>query len=212
MKKSYFLIIIFVLVVGFAAADYFINAPLEKFPGVSGLNEETTQVPDSSYPNIIQMLLDSNPPAFDYTVTKRNRTKQLFEKFDLSSADNVVIFQNVLDKKTTDGMDEIIGQPEDYNRIMIYEIQGPQNQGRITYLNLKTKLIDQMDVTGTINEVSGYGYNSFFYNDLNNANTGFLFTQIKDNLFGFSYNKANESVFDTIKLMVEALNRINLLT
>jgi hypothetical protein len=207
MKKSHFLIIILVLIVAFAAADYFINAPLEKLPNLSQLQGEDTQVAEN-YPNIIQLLLDDNA-AFDYTLAKRSRTKQIFEKFDFSSVNDIVIFKNILDKKTvTDSPDK----PGDYNRIIIYEIQGPANQGRLTYLSLKTKLVDQMDVTGSINEVSGYGYNSFFYNDLNNQNTGFLFIQVKDNLFGFQYEKNNEPGFETIKQMIEALKRINLLT
>jgi len=207
MKKAHFLIIIFVFIVALAAADYFINAPLEKLPKLTQLQDETAEVAEN-YPNIIQLLLDDNS-AFDYMLAKRSRTKQVFEKFDFSSVDNIVIFKNILDKKTvTDSPDK----PSDWNRIIIYEIQGPANQGRITYLSLKTKLVDQMDVTGSINEVSGYGYNSFFYNDLNNQNTGFLFAQVKDNLFGFQYDKNNETGFETIKQMVEALKRINLLT
>jgi hypothetical protein len=199
MKKLSLAIIVLIAIAAFAAADYFVNAPLEKLPG-KVFNSDAAD----SHVNITQMLLDGNSSEFSYVISKRERVKQIFEKFDMSSLENVAIFKNTLDKK--EGQDP-------GSQIIIYEIQGPQNQGRITYLNLKLKLIDQTDITGTINEVSGYGYNSFFYNDLNNENTGFLLAQIKDNLFGFQYNKSDDGGgFETVKLMVEALNRINLLT
>jgi hypothetical protein len=198
MKKLYFAIIVLIAIAAFASADYFINAPLEKLPG-----EVFNSVAGDSQTNITQMLLDGNTAEFNYIISKRDRVKQIFEKFDMSSLENVAIFKNTLDKKE---------EHDPGSQIIIYEIQGPQNQGKITYLNLKLKLIDQTGITGTINEVSGYGYNSFFYNDLNNQNIGFLLAQIKDNLFGFQYNKSDDGgSFETVKLMVEALNRINLL-
>ena len=203
MKRLPLAIIVLVAVVAFAAADYFINAPLSELPDIISEFTADTQVFDSSA-NITQMLIDSNTAEFDYIIAKRDRAKQIFEKFDISSLENVVIFKNVLDKKEGQGSGD---------RIIIYEIQGAPNQGQLTYLSLKTKVIDQMTGMGAINEVSGYGYNSFFYNDINNQNTGFLLTQIKDNLFGFQYNKGGDGKnFETIKLMIETLKHLNLLT
>ncbi len=203
MKKAALIIVIGIAIVAFAAVDYFVNAPLENSVKLSATVPDNEQSPDS-YANIVQMFIDGNP-QFNYVISKRNRAKQLFEKFDMSSLENTVIFKNIMEKKGENHSDT--------DSFIIYEIQGPQNQGRITYLNLKLKLIDQLDASGTMNEVSGYGYNAFFYNDLNNANTGFLLTQIKDNLFGFQYNKTDESKsFEDIKNMIEALKSLNLLT
>ena len=202
MKKLFLAIIILIAITAFAAADYFINAPLENIPEIKIQSTEQIQI-EASYSNITQMIIDSNPVEFDYLIKNRNRTKQIFGKFDMSSLENSVIFKNVLIKKEADDQSE---------QIIIYEIQGPQNQGRITYLNLKLKLVDQINVSNSINEVSGYGYNSFFYNDENNKNVGFLVAQIKDNIFGFQYNKESAENFETIKLMIDALNHINLLT
>lgn len=197
MRRITLAIIVLFTVVALAAADYFINAPLENLPGASTLNAQ------DSYTNITQLLIDSNPDKFYYVISKRDRTKQIFEKFDISSLDNVIIFKNTLDEKTGKKAED---------RIIIYEIQGPQNQGRLTYLDLKLKVIDQMGAIGSINETNAFGYNSFFYNDLNNKNTGFLLAQIKDNLFGFQYNKKDDGGnFETIKLMIEALKHLNLL-
>jgi len=198
MKRLGLAIIVLIAIIGFAAADYFVNAPLEQTPKI------TADLPADSYTNITQMLINSNPGQFNYLIAKRDRTKQIFDKFDMSSLEETIIFKNVLKK---------IGSEDITDQIVIYEIQGPQNQGKITYLNLKLKVIDQKDITGSINEVSGYGYNSFFYNDLNNKNTGFLLTQIKDNLFGFQYNKKEDGGnFETVKIMVDALKSLNLLT
>lgn len=203
MKRLPLVIIVLIAIVTLAAADYIVNAPLESLPTFKTQPADDNQI-GASYSNITQMLVDSNPTEFNYVITKRDRTKQIFDKFDMSSMESSIIFKNVLDKKESeDGGDQIV----------IYEIQGPQNQGRITYLNLKLKLIDQMGAAGSINEVSGYGYNSFFYNDKNNENNGFLVSQIKDNIFGLQYNKKEDGGnFEIIKLMIDALNHLNLLT
>jgi hypothetical protein len=206
MKKTALIIVMLVAIAVLAAVDYVVNAPLEKSVKLSADMSDEQSL--DSYTNIVQMLLDENPSQFDYVIYKRNRVKQLFEKFDMSSLENVVMFKSILDKKAAEGE-----TPAETDRLIVYEIQGPQNQGKITYLNLKLKLIDQLDASGSINEVSGYGYNSFFYNDLNNESTGFLLAQIKDNLFGFQYNKSPESKsFDNVKNIVEALKSLNLLT
>jgi hypothetical protein len=203
MKRLPLVIIVLIAIVALAAADYFVNAPLENLPTFKSQPADDIQI-GASYSNITQMLIDSNTTEFNYVITKRDRTKQIFEKFDMRSLENSVIFKNVLDKQEGEDTGD---------QIVIYEIQGPQNQGRITYLNLKLKLIDQMGAAGSVNEISGYGYNSFFYNDKNNENNGFLVSQIKDDLFGFQYNKKeDDGNFEIIKLMIDALNHLNLLT
>lgn len=200
MKRLPLAIIVLIAIVALAAADYFVNAPLEIMPSLK--SQPVDDQISTSYSNITQMLIDSNPAKLDYVISKRDRAKQIFDKFDMSSLDNSVIFKNILDKKENESITD---------QIIIYEVQGPQNQGKIIYLNLKLKLIDQISSSENINEVSGYGYNSFFYNDKNNENTGFLISQIKDNIFGFQYNKENEDIFEVIKLMIDALNHLNLL-
>ena len=157
MKKLHLLIIILLAIVAFAAADYYVNAR-----SINLTQAPVTETPEDPYPNLVQTLLDVNQIGFNYKITKRNRTKHIFEKFDLSSLTKVRIYRNYLEKSDSESEDDTSSFP-----LVIYEIQGPSNQGGLSYLNLKLKIIDQMDATGNINEVSQYGYNSFFYNDIN---------------------------------------------
>jgi hypothetical protein len=200
MKKVQLYIILLIVIVLFASTDYFVNTPLSLSALIPQQGEEDTDVADP-YPNLTQIFVGSDTDGFGYTVVKRDRTQQLFEKFDLSSVKDIRIYKNILNKKGGG-----VAKP-----VIVYEIQGPKNQGKITYLNVKLKVIDQKDITSNLNEVSGFGYNGFFYNDKNNENTGFLLTQIKDTLFGFQYSKAetDKEAFDTIKDMVDALMILN---
>ncbi|MBU0577288.1 hypothetical protein KJ742_01795 [Patescibacteria group bacterium] len=196
MKKLQLFIVILIAIVAFTAADYYINTSGIDLPDSDDQIDIVINAEDTEN-NLTQDFLNSNP-AFDYVIIERNRTQQIFEKFDLSALSDVRIYQNTLSKsRLTTGPEE--------EKIIIYEIQGESNQGRLTYLNLKMRLTDQMEHTASINETAKYGYNSFFYNDLNQENTGFLLTQIRDNLFGFQYNKANEDNFGIVKSMVDAL-------
>ncbi|MBN2087797.1 hypothetical protein JW758_05600 [Candidatus Peregrinibacteria bacterium] len=197
MKKAQLFIIIFIAIALFIAGDYYVNTP----DGLRLADSSSTEAPavtqiEDPYPNLTQELLDYKPSEFNYKILKRERTKQLFEKFDLSNLANAVIYANILEGKAP---------------ITIYEIQSKKNQGALVYQNMKLKIVDQMSSGGEINEVDGYGYNSFFYNDINNANTGYLISQIKDNIFGFQYSKADENNFTTIKSMINALMDIDLL-
>lgn len=201
MKKAQLFIIILIVIVIFATGDYLVNAPgTIKTADITTQSEITTQVEDP-YPNLIQELLDFSAPEFNYTIVKRERSKQIFEKFDLSTLKNAIIHANALKSEESDA-----GSP-----IVIYEIQGKKNQGALIYQNLKLKIIDQMASKGTVNEVTDYGYNAFFYNDPDNENTGYLVSQIKDNIFGFQYSKANADNFNTIKSMTNALMEIDLI-
>ena len=191
MRKVSLFIIIFCAIAVFATADYFIN--IEPTIAVVRSASPTTQDLSDPYPNLTQNLLDQNTNQFSYNISKRDRSQQLFEKFDLSLLDNIRIYRNAL---ALNGIN---------TSIVIYEIQGPRNQGGLTYLNVKLKLIEQLDATEAINEVNDYGYNSFFYNSDTSPDNGFLLTQIKDNLFGFQYNKSIESNFTIIRNLIRAL-------
>ena len=200
MKKAQLFIIILVVIVLFSAGDYFVNAPgsLKTTDTVSSQKGQNAQIEDP-YPNLVQELLDMNPTELQYKIVKRERSKQIFERFDMSTLNNVVIYLNTLRGSDTS------------TPIVIYEIQGKKNQGSLIYQNLKLKIIDQMASNGMVNEVTDYGYNAFFYNDPGNENTGYLVSQIKDNIFGFQYRKANQDNFTTIKSMINALMEIDLL-
>ncbi len=202
MKKVQLFIIILVVIILFSAGDYFVNMPggLNTADTTASQAGATSQVEDS-YPNLIQELLDLNN-EFQYTIIKRDRSKQIFEQFDLSTLSNVAIYMNTL--KGT-------GVKESSSPIVIYEIHGKKNQGALTYQNLKLKIVDQMARSGIVNEVTDYGYNSFFYNDPKNENSGYLVSQIEDNIFGFQYSKADKNNFTTIKSMINALMEMDLL-
>jgi hypothetical protein len=198
MKKIQLYIILFVVIVLFASTDYFVNTPFALSDLIPKPAEENIKITDT-YPNLTEILLNSDPQGFGYTIYRRDRTQQLFEKFDLSSVQDIRIYRNVLSPRGGSGL-----QP-----MTVYEIQGPVNQGKISYLNVKMRIIDQKELTSNINEVSGYGYNSFFYNDLNNKNTGFLLSQVGDELYGFQYSKADTESFDIIKNMIDTLMLID---
>lgn len=200
MKKIYLFIILLIVIVAFAAADYYANITVEETDTTVIVEDvETNQIQEADK-NIIQELLDSNP-TFNYVVSQRNRTTQLFEAFDLSTLENVRIYKNVLDK---------VSDEDPSSTIAIYEIHGDSSQGQITYLNLKLKVIDQLEPTTSINEVSNFGYNAFFYNDINNENIGFIVSQVKDNLYGFQYRKDKEENFDVVKNIIASLMEMNI--
>lgn len=201
MKKIQLSIIILVVIILFAAGDYFVNAPgsIQISDAPVTQNDQVTQIEDQ-YSNLTQELLDFQSTELQYTIAKRDRSKQVFEKFDLSTLNNVVIYMNALKSVNADN-----------SPIVIYEIQGRKNQGALIYQNMKLKIIDQMESKGIINEVTDYGYNGFFYNDPSNENIGYLVSQIKDNIFAFQYNKADQNNFITIQSMINALMEIDLL-
>ena len=194
MQKLQLFIIILVVIFLFAGGDYAINSPRGEN---SSLPEQAESADLEADPNVTQMLLASDRSKFPYRITSRSRVKEIFEKFDMSSVGDIRIYKNVLSRVEEDA--------DPSSAITIYEIQGPKNQGRLSYLNIKLKIIDQKDLTTSINEEGGYGYNSFFYNDVNNPSTGYLFTQIKDELFGFQYPKDVPENFERVKDMVAAL-------
>jgi len=193
MKKLHVAIVLLLLIAAFAATDFAVNVKRTRLQGVPPPSADP-------YPNFVQSIVGKNPDI-GYVFLKRNRTKQLFEKFDLSSLENIRIYRSILEQ----AVQPTAPEEKVKKQMVIYEVQGPDNQGGLTYLNIKLKLIDQLDATGNINEAGSFGYNSFFYNDMNYPDTAFLLVQIKDNLFGFQYEKTDEETFKTVKAIIASL-------
>ena len=198
MKRIVFLVIILLAIIGFATADYFINKPEIEITRL--LSQEEVQVVTETEKNITALLLATKTDGFGYTIEKHDRTKQIFEKFDLSDLKGIQIYRSILNKKAD--------EEGDMARIVVYEIQGPESQGGLTYLSIKLNITQQIGDSENIKEVDGYGEKAFFYNDLSNPDTAFLLTQVGDNLFGFQYNKEDEDTFAQIKEMINTLNLI----
>ncbi|MBN1258446.1 hypothetical protein JXA05_01680 [Candidatus Peregrinibacteria bacterium] len=202
MKKLPILILIGIALVAFAATDYAFNVKRTQKPVTpQGMPA------DDPYPDITKSLLEKNPLLFTFTPVKRTRTNQLFERFDMSAL-NARIYRNDLEapaKETGDETGEMNMENLPRQLLTLYEVQGPENQGGITYLNTKLRIIDQLDATLSINELGEYGHNSFFFNDMNHPDTGYLFVQVGDNSYGFQYSKKDEALFKTVKAMINAL-------
>jgi hypothetical protein len=197
MKKFQLFVILLVVIILFVLADYHFNVPsglqLPQLPQQTVEEEgQTGGAPIITHPNITQLVLDGSALGDGYKLEKRSRTTELFEIFDLSKVSNISTYSNLL-LKTAD-------QSEPF---YVYEIHGPEGQGKITYLNIKLQMVDQLGSSAGINETGNYGYNSLFYNDESNPNTGFLLSQVEDVVLGFRYNKSSENVFDSVKQFVE---------
>ncbi len=195
MKKLPLFVILLVVLTLFAFADYVINVPEGiKLPTIASIseNESEGEVPVVVNPNITQTILDTSGMGESHKIEKRMRTTELFELFDLSSVSNISAYSNILIHTGSDPLP-----------IHIYEIHGPKGQGKITYLNIKLKLIDQLGSSAGINETGDHGFNSLFYNDEGNPNSGFLLSQIGDIVFGFKYSKNSEKAFDSVTQFVE---------
>ncbi len=203
MKKFYsvFLILIMIGLLGFA--DYYFNFPnglanivqkqeikevRESNTVHTSASKITNTTPDT---NITQKIIESYSNG-NYKIKERNRSKELFEKFDLSELANISIYKNELFSK--DKNDSI--------PIYIYEINSPKGQGGITYLNIKMSMIKQNSSEENINENKDYGQASLFFNNPANKTTAYLLVQIQDLIFGFQYNKKSSKSFDFIKTLV----------
>ena len=190
MKKLSLAIIILIGIGTFASLDYYLN--INNKSSLKIENVLTTEIENKEVEKIEINFTKSflvNNSDFGYIVSKTDQTNQMYEKFDLSTLKGVKIYKNNLEK--------VEGE-----EVTVYEIQAEKGQGSIAYIAIKAIVVDQIDATGRINEVSDYGYNAFFYNDINRENSVFLLTQIGDNLFGFQSNKQS---FTTIESMVKTL-------
>lgn len=196
MKKVQLFIILLIVLVLFAYADYAINVPEGiKLPSIPRPNQTDSQdaVPAVvSDPNVTLSILETSDLGQSLTIEKRTRSTALFESFDLRNLADISIYSNVL----TNSADPT-------SPIYIDEIHGPAGQGKVSYLNVKLQLIDQLGSSVGINETGDFGFNSLFYNDENNPSTGFLLSQIGDMVFGFKYSKTNDIAFDSVKKFVD---------
>ena len=196
MKKVSLAILILVLLGLFAFADYYANLPggiPKPTPSLPSPGTETGEpMQAANLPNITKQILDQGGLSGNYQIEKRTRSTELFESFDMSQQANIVIFRNILINADTEGQ----------LPIYVYEIHGPQGQGSLTYLNIKLAVIEQLGSEEGLNETGDIGYNSLFYNDEHNPNTGFLIAQVEDIVFGFKYNKKSSQDFDFIKSLV----------
>jgi len=194
MKKLQLFVVLLAVTTLFAFTDYRLNIPeginIQTIPSI--VEKPVTETPVAILPNITQMILDGSGMSQIYKIEKRTRTTELFELFNLSNVTNISVFNNLL-----------ITNDSATSPIYAYEIHGVTGQGKITYLNLKLKIIDQLGSAVDINETGGYGVNSLFYNNESNPNSGYLLSQIGDVVFGFKYSKIDGKSFDSVKQFVE---------
>ncbi len=195
-----------VLVALFATADLYLNK-LDTKP-VLNWSDSADSVASADTPKevVIDSQFSLDGKLAGYTVVSQMQTSQIFEKIDLSNIKNVSIYRNELKKEVeaVEGEEsEVVENPSIY----LYELQGPENQGALTYLNAKLQFIAQINaVTETLNETGEYGNNSFYFNNKNYENTAFVLTQIGDDLFGFQYQKTEgDKAFDDVKSVIQLL-------
>lgn len=190
MKKIHLLILIITVIVVLAAVDYWVNIPAI----MTSNAPSSVGVSNTAYPSSLKTALKELPLLQGYQLSKRVRIQHLFEKIVMDSSMSVVIFYNVLQNSLPSGT------------IEVYELYGPAQQGNILYFKVKEQFLKQVvDATSTINEVASFGHNSFFYNDANSPQYGFLVVQLGDALYGFKYLKDPADAFDKIKKLIEYL-------
>jgi len=205
MRKSLIVIIILVAISLFAFADYYLNQlgspassevtevqpPVKPIDDVAADQEEIER---------LSTVFQISQTFQEYKVIGQTPVKQIFEKIDLSSIEDIDIYRHQLEKDVEEG-DLLTKKP-----LTIYEIHGPENLGALTYLNVKLQFIAQFNAeTENINETKEFDSNNFFFNDTHNASTAFLLIQISDKLFGFQYEKGDQT-YEDIKAIIQTLN------
>lgn len=221
MSKFKITIVILIILVSFAGADFYLNRLGTK---INVKNPSGTAASSAPY-------FKPDDVVMGYKITNQVKTSQIFGKIDLSGIENITIYSNQLKKElssaaassvTTKALSNqttpalplkkaspkipTLSSDTAYKTIYLYEIQGPKGQGSLTYLKTKLKFISQINTaTETINENASYGNNSFFFNNLNYKNTAFLLVQINDNLFAFEYSKQDVAAYDDVKAIINKL-------
>jgi len=198
MKKLQLFIVILLVMGLMVFADYYVNKPqgieLPKVPIPEEPKEGVVEPEVVSLPDLTRSTLERSLYADQYEVERRTRSTELFERFNLSSLANTSVFKNTLTPSP-----DAVG----LGTVLIYEAQGPRGEGRVTFLNLKLKMIEELGGAEGINETGSYGYNSLFYNNADNETSAHLLTQIGDSVFGFKYSKTDENTFEFIKNFIE---------
>jgi len=203
MKKLQLFIVFLVVIVLLTLADYRITIPDGiKLPETSESPVlEVEDVQDSAtvkeYPNVTKIALEASPDI-TYRIEKRTRTTELFESFDLSNLANTAIYKNILIDSGAQA-----GFP-----LYIYEIQGAMGQGKISYLNIKLAIYDQLKPGTSVNETGEYGNASLYYNEKEGNPTGFLISQVGDTVFGFKYAKSQEESLQVVRAFLEGFTKV----
>jgi hypothetical protein len=210
MKKLPIILVLLAIIACFAGADYYLNN-LNK--AVADLSKpDTTITSPSKDTKFSDAVFQLNSDANGYKVAGQTVTSEIFDKIDLSGIKNIKIYKNQLEKtitpvpatvpSTTDTA-ALPEKPDEKDTVYIYEIHGPIGQGSLTYLGVKLEFIKQINATTEVlNETNEYGQSSFFYNDTNLGNIGFLLAQAGDNLYAFQYSKLLPDTFNTIKTII----------
>jgi hypothetical protein len=200
MRKLPLLLLIIIALVLFASADFYLNRLSLPSDPLSFAQKSPVTIADPD-PVVLPTVFKLNQVIEGYRVTDQVQTSQLFDNIDLTTVGSVKIYKHKLEKEGS--TEEVAPNKE---QITVYEIHGPKGQGSLTYLNIKLQFIGQINArTQTLNEDAQFGHNSFFYNDLNYKNTGFIVTQINDNLYGFQYNKSDPQFYTGVQALIQKL-------
>ncbi|MDH5596599.1 MAG: hypothetical protein OEY44_00725 [Candidatus Peregrinibacteria bacterium] len=198
MKKLQLFIVVLLVIALMVFADYYVNKPegieVPKIPVQEKIDEKEKEPETVSLPDLTRLALELGAYSDKYEVEKRTRSTELFEIFNVGSVANITVFKNTLTPSVEEG---------GLGSLLVYEVQGPQAQGRVTFLNLKLKMIEHLGNAEGINETGSYGYNSLFYNDPSSEASAHLLTQVGDTVFGFKYSRAEEGTFEFIKTFIE---------
>lgn len=176
----------------FMSVDYYLN-----HKGALPVNQpvsETTEPTTAKTPLNPQKIAAGNTYE-GLRVLKQSKTDLLFEKINLSNVEGVQQIRS-----------ELSSGLQNETNLIIYEIQGNVGQGGITYLDVKLQMVAQIDQgTESVNENSQFGNNSLFLNDQNNLNTAFLLVQAGDSVYGFQYQRDDETMYNRIQAIIESL-------
>lgn len=210
MRKIRIFIVLVVVLAAFAAADFYLNGlgaqlGLEPTPPAP---QPTSNKPSEPAP--VQSMFRVDQELGGFKVMRQVTVNQVFDRFDLSSVKSVRITKNYLEKaappplpaegQPVEGEPATTPEPVASEPLSLFEIQGPVGQGGLTYLAVKLAVLAQVNrTTETINEDSQFGDNSFFFNDLNNQNTGFLVSQVGDTVYAFQFSKNNSTTYEAVK-------------
>jgi len=198
MKKVHLLLILFVTMALLTVLDYVITSP-SGFQTSADLESPVQILPEAfidlpstsearpSDPGLTQLILNSDPTLAAYQEAQRSLSNDLFERFDLSSLQNLIVYKSTLVSNAQPGS------------VQVYELYSPRGQSGTNYLNLVLALESQIGQNETLNRTNDYGQSSFFYNLASEQNTGFLVAQVANMTFGFRYDKTSPRGLEAVK-------------
>ncbi len=200
MKKIHLMLVLFVTMALLTTVDYFITSPA----GFQTRAHDSSELPLEAFtsdlshfelpsesmpadPGLTQLVLRSSSMLSAYQESQRFRSQDLFERFDLTSFQNLIIYKSVLQQS--------VGS----SAIQVYELYSPHGQTNSNYLSLTLQLEAQLNADESLNKTNDYGQSSFFFNSTSDQNSGFLVTQVGNMVFGFRYNKTSSIDFEAVK-------------